>query len=269
MRGLLGGRKLVWAAVALVCTAAGAVGSVLGAHAVARSDSGKARQSAQQTSAQIAATVKLALRHEEDIAVGAATYFAGNSKTTPKEFAVWVKWARTLRRYPELDGLSLVTLVHASELAAFGARITGQAVKPAASSPAATASPAKPAGGALRVVPASNHPYYCLAIANLVRGPAKSPPAGLDYCAVTPGLLLSRDSGLSSYSTVLAGGTKALAIDTPSTGATSHRAPCSDATRRRPAGCARCWRRASCWRKPCAATRLPLCASATARARRI
>jgi len=224
LRGLLASRKLVWAVVAVLCTAAGAVGSVLGAHAVARTDSSKARQSAQQTSAQIASTVKLTLRHEEDIAVGAATYFAGNSQTSPKEFAVWVKWARTLRRYPELEGLSLVTLVHANELDAFQARLTGQAVKAtagqavkaSASSPALPASPAaKPARPALRVVPASSHPYYCLAIANLVRGPAKSPPAGLDYCAVTPGLLVSRDSGLSSYSTVLAGGTTALAIDTP------------------------------------------------------
>ncbi|HSZ15335.1 MAG TPA: EAL domain-containing protein [Solirubrobacteraceae bacterium] len=224
---LLDNHKLVWAVVALVCAAAGAVTSVVGAHAVARNDATAARQSAQQTSAAIASTVKLSLRHEEDIAVGAATYFAGNSKTSPKEFATWVKWARTLRRYPELDGLSLVTLVHASELAAFDGRITGQAVKrvptstatiassPATPSPTSTTSPATPARPALRVVPATDHGYYCLAIANLVRGPAKSPPAGLDYCAVTPGLLLSRDSGLSSYTTVLAGGSKALAIDVP------------------------------------------------------
>jgi diguanylate cyclase (GGDEF)-like protein len=216
--GPSGARKLVWALVALVCVAAGVVGSVLGAHAVARSDSAKSRQSAQQTSAAVASNVKLALRHEEDIAVGAATYFAGNSRTSPKEFATWVKWAQTLRRYPELEGLSLVTLVHVNELAVFHARITGQSLKPAsASSSAATlaASKLKPTRGTLRVVPSSDHPYYCLAIANLVRSPAKSPPAGLDYCAVTPGLLLARDAGASNYTTVRAGGTTALAIDTP------------------------------------------------------
>jgi diguanylate cyclase (GGDEF)-like protein len=233
-RGALTTRKLVWAVVALLCTAAGVIGSLLGAHAVARTDSGDARQSARQSSQAIAANVKLALRHEEDIAVGAATYFAGNSKTSPKEFARWVKWARTLRRFPELDGLSLVTLVHPAELSAFDARITGKPLKPAsptaspttsatsstsvtstAAASTAGASPAKPARPALRVVPVTNHPYYCLAIANLVRSPAKSPPAGLDYCAVAPGLLLSRDSGLSSYTTVLAGSSTALAIDTP------------------------------------------------------
>jgi diguanylate cyclase (GGDEF)-like protein len=235
-----GARKLVWALVTLLCTAAGVTGSLLGAHAIARSDSTKSRQSTQQTAAAVAASVKLSLRHEEDIAVGAATYFAGNAKTSPKEFAVWVKWAQTLRRYPELEGLSLVTLVHAKELELFHSRITGQPLKPAttttttastatigssatpgsgATAGSATAasgsSPAKPAHGSLRVVPSSKHSYYCLAIANLVRSPAKSPPAGLDYCAVTPGLLLSRDTGLTHYATVLAGGTTALAIDTP------------------------------------------------------
>jgi diguanylate cyclase (GGDEF)-like protein len=232
-QGGRGARKLVWALVALLCTAAGVAGSLLGAHAIARTDSTKSRQSTQQTAAAVAASVKLSLRHEEDIAIGAATYFAGNAKTSPKEFAVWVKWAQTLRRYPELEGLSLVTLVHAKELELFHSRITGQPLKPATttttastassatSSSGATAgstsssSPAKPAHGSLRVVPSSNHSYYCLAIANLVRSPAKSPPAGLDYCAVTPGLLLSRDTGLTHYATVRAGGTTALAIDTP------------------------------------------------------
>ncbi len=228
-RGAFTGRKLLWATVALLCTAAGVVGSLLGAHAVARTDSRNARHSAQQSSQAITANVKLALRHEEDIAVGAATYFAGNSKTSPKEFARWVKWARTLRRFPELDGLSLITLVHPSELTVFNARITGKPLKPAATTTSAAAtsttattvatpapaSAAKPAGNPLRVIPTSSHPYYCLAIANLVRGPAKSPPAGLDYCAVTPGLLLSRDSGTSDYTTVRAGGVTALAIDVP------------------------------------------------------
>jgi len=229
VRGPSTGRRLVWALVALLCIAAGVVGSLLGAHAVARTDSSNARKSAEQSSQAIAATAKLQLHHEEDIAVGAATYFAGNSKTSPKEFATWVKWARTLRRFPELDGLSLVTLIHPGELTAFDARITGRPLTPttatttaatsaATSTSASTPTPsstAKPAKSSLRVIPVTTHSYYCLAIANLVRGPAKSPPAGLDYCAVTPGLLVSRDSGLSNYATVRAGGVAALAIDVP------------------------------------------------------
>src|ERR1700689_4334382 len=138
VRGPARSRKLVWAIVALLCTAAGVAGSLLRAHAVARTDSSNARHSAQQSSQAIASTVKQELRHEEDIAVGAATYFAGNSKTSPKEFATWVKWARTLRRFPELEGLSLLTLVHPGGLPAFDARITGEPLKPATTSTSAT-----------------------------------------------------------------------------------------------------------------------------------
>ena len=229
VRRPLRSRKLVWALVAVLFAAAGAVASVLGAHAVARTDASTARQSSQQSAAAVASTVKLAIRHEEDLATGASTFFAGNSKTSPAEFDVWAKWAHTLRRYPELDGLGLVTLVHAQEVAAFHARVTGKPVKATSSttassatsgsttanSPAAGSTATGVANGGLRVLPGGSRPYYCLAVANLVRGPAKSPPAGLDYCAVTPGLLLSRDSARSNYATVVVNQSKALGIMTP------------------------------------------------------
>ncbi len=229
-----GSRKLTAAAVAVLCVAAGAIASVLGAHAVAHSDANSARQAPQQAAAAIAASVKQSLRHQEDIAVGASTYFAGNSKTTPAEFHTWAHWARTLRRYPELDGLGLVTLVHSQELAAFHARITGQQLSSKTPSTDAagttggaattgtttattstTASAGSHAGPGLRVVPTGARPYYCLAVSTLVRGPAKSPPAGLDYCAVTPGMLISRDSTRSISAPVLVGHTSALGIFTP------------------------------------------------------
>src|SRR5450759_3969005 len=44
VKHLVQNRKGVWAAVAVFCVAAGAVGSLLGAHAVARTDDAKARQ---------------------------------------------------------------------------------------------------------------------------------------------------------------------------------------------------------------------------------
>jgi diguanylate cyclase (GGDEF)-like protein len=202
-------RKLVWALAALVCVAAGAVGSVLGAHAVARSDNAKARRSSQQTSAGIASTVKLVIQRNEDLAVSAGTFFAGNSKTSPAEFDRWARWARALRSFPELEQLGLLTLVRVPELAAFEARVSGHEVKPLESGAAQAAT------GAFRVVPASNHHYHCLAVAEVARSAAVLTPAGLDYCGKTPKLLVDRDSGLSSYGLVSVAGTQALAVETP------------------------------------------------------
>jgi diguanylate cyclase (GGDEF)-like protein len=204
------GRKSLWAAVAVVCIVAGALASLLGAHAMARSDAKTGRSNFQQSSVGIASALKLAIQREEELAVSASTFFAGNSKASPAEFARWVKWARTLRRFPELQNLGLVTVVRQPQLAAFEARITGRAaIKPA------TPEDAKVLSKRFGIEPASSHHYYCLASAELVRSPALAAPNGLDYCALSSALLSARDKGLSRYVSVSVGGTPALAIETP------------------------------------------------------
>lgn len=190
-----GGRS-AWAIAALLCVVAGVVASLLGAHKIARSDAGSARQSSQQSAAAAAATAKLALQREEELRVSGATYLAANPATSAGEFERWAKWAQMLRRYPELEQLGAVRLVHASELASFGVR------------PAARTRP-------LAIVPAGTRPYYCLAVASLARHAGEAPPAGLDYCATRPSLLHSRDSGLSHYTGLTAGGMGVLEAMTP------------------------------------------------------
>ena len=97
-----------WAAVAALCVVLGAIASVLGARAVARNDTSSTRTAFAQSSTAIATTVKLAIQRQEELTVAASTYFAANPKATPTEFARWVTWARTQRRYPELDALGLL-----------------------------------------------------------------------------------------------------------------------------------------------------------------
>ena len=154
--------------------------------------------------------MKLAIRHEEQLLVSATTFFAGHPNASPAEFRTRVRWARTTRRYPELDQLTLLTLVRAPELPAFQARLAGHAlaVKPLG------AGAATPAGG-VHVVPTSDHPYHCLAVADLSRSAAVTPPAGFDYCAQTSALLLSRDAGASIYEPTSVGRAGALEVVTP------------------------------------------------------
>jgi len=216
VKDLAKGRKGVWVAVAVLCVAVGTAGSVLGAHAVARSDAANAGQAFPRTSAGIArtsagivSTLKLAIQHEEDLVISASTFFAGHPKASAAEFDTWVKWAQALRRYPELEKLGLVALVRAPELAAFEARISGHAVKPLGSRSTLSV------GRALRPVPAGARSYYCFAAVQLARSPAKQARAGLDYCALTPGLLSSRDSGRSIYAPASAGRGQGLGIEAP------------------------------------------------------
>ena len=114
MMSMVGGRKGVWAAVAVLCVAGGVLASVLGARAVAHNDAAASRRAFQQTSTSIASTLNVAIRHEEQLLVSASTFFGSHPKASQAEFAAWVKWARTRRRYPELDALGFLTLAHVS-----------------------------------------------------------------------------------------------------------------------------------------------------------
>jgi diguanylate cyclase (GGDEF)-like protein len=206
---LLWRRKAAWVAAAAVCVSAGTIGSLLAAHALARSDSADARQSFNRTSAGIAATVSAAIQHEEDLAISAGTFFAGNPKAKRTELDTWAGWAKAFRRYPELDRLSLLALVPAQGLTAFETQVAGHAPKRAG------ALSATPAGGGLRIIPAGQRPYYCFTLASIAGAAGRYPPAGLDYCAVSGGLLRSRDSGHSSYARVSADRTSAVEVQTP------------------------------------------------------
>jgi diguanylate cyclase (GGDEF)-like protein len=227
--------KLAWALAALLCVAAGVFASVLGAHKVARNDAAGARRSSQQSAEAAASTAKLAIQREEELRISGATYLAGNTKASAAEFARWAKWAQTLRRYPELEQLSLVALVRGSELASFRKPHAARAAKPAAAPTSTatikTASPATSTAAAgtapapesataaerrLAITPRGVRPYYCLATARLARRAGENPPAGLDYCAARSSLLLTRDTALSHYTAhKAAGGIGILEVLTP------------------------------------------------------
>ena len=57
-------RPHIWLVVSVLLVVVGTLGSVLGAQAVARSDSQKSRQSFVTSSGEIASTLKLAIQHE-------------------------------------------------------------------------------------------------------------------------------------------------------------------------------------------------------------
>jgi diguanylate cyclase (GGDEF)-like protein len=185
-----------WIAVAVSCVLAGTVASVLGARAVAHSDARKTEASFHQGSQAIASTVKLAIQRQEELTVAAATYFAANPKATPAEFATWVRWARTRRRYPELDAIGLL---------------------PAPPKPAPVPKPAT-----VNTSPTDTSSTSTVVSSTSANGShtpveAPSPPARPAPAPVhlSPALLLSRDTGLSTYHQIAAGHRQALAVVTP------------------------------------------------------
>jgi diguanylate cyclase (GGDEF)-like protein len=198
----------VWVAVATVLALAGTLGAVLGARGVARTDADNARLAFHLTSAEIAASLKQAIQHEEDLVVAASAFVRANPHASPADFDRWTESVHALQRYPELENIGLVALVPASHLAAVEARLAADPVRPLG-----PRSPA-PAGG-FQILPPGKRPYYCLAVAGLARSVATYIPAGVDYCTLSPQLILDRDSGLTGYAPFLEGEATTLGVETP------------------------------------------------------
>jgi diguanylate cyclase (GGDEF)-like protein len=188
-----------WTAVAVFCVLAGTVASVLGARAVAHNDSAKTQTSFHQGSQAIASTLKLAIQRQEELTVAASTYFASNPKATSAEFARWVTWARTRRRYPELDALGLLPAPPKP----------APVRKPTAVNTFSTSVDASPTSTetASDVSPTPIDVYSA--------GAPPPPPPPPTPVKVSPALLLSRNTGLSTYHPISAGHRQALAIVTP------------------------------------------------------
>ena len=202
------GNDWVWAAVTALVVLAGALASVLGARAIARSDASKARLGFHLAAAEVASTLKLAIQHEEDLIVSTSGFVRGNPGASPADFDRWAQSVQAMQRYPELQNFGWVALVPASRLAAFKARV---AARPVLSLGPQSIGPQE----SFHVLPSGRRPYYCLAVAGLARSVATFVPRGLDYCAIAPTLITARDSGLSGYAPVENGRTQVLGVETP------------------------------------------------------
>jgi diguanylate cyclase (GGDEF)-like protein len=202
------GRHSFWAAIAALFIAGGALGSLLGAHSVARTDADQARLAFHLSSDEIASTLKLAIQHEEDLVVNASAFVAGNPSASAADFDRWAESVRAMQRYPELQNFGLVVMVPAAKLHTFEARIAEHPVRPLGPDSLG------PRDG-FQILPAGIRPYYCFAVAGLARSVSTYLPAGVDYCALAKTLVGTSDSGLSSYAPFMGGSATTLGVETP------------------------------------------------------
>ena len=210
------------AAAAVLVLAVGAVGSLLGALAVAHNDGSKARQSFQLAATGIGATLQLAIQREQALSVSASTFFAAHPQPSAGEFERWAQWSGAARRYPELERLALVALRPLTPLQAAlvtaqagltssqaAARASGSRVAQGASAPRSSST--RLAGGA-RLVRVGTQAYACSTVGEVGHGA----DGGADRdCLLTPTLLLTRDAGQTRYRSSAVGSNPALVLDTP------------------------------------------------------
>jgi diguanylate cyclase (GGDEF)-like protein len=195
----------VWAAAAGLLIVAGVLSSLMAARSLAHGDANTAAKSFQQSSANVASTLGLAIQHQNDLIVDTSAYVLSGRGRSQAGFAHWISSARGFVRYPELQGIGVIRVVPASQLAAFAAR--------------AVADPSGPlsASGTFAVTPRGKRPFYCLTSQAQSRTAAIRTPAGADVCAGAAGapLLAARDSGHGEYAPYQAGRQTWLGIEIP------------------------------------------------------
>ena len=182
----------------------GTAASLVGARAVARSDSQRSYQALVTNAAEIASTLELTIQHEQDLATAAGAFVVGNPDATQAQFLRWSNSIHAFAQYPELLAIAEVTLVPSSELATYAADEVADPSGPLS------------ANGTFQVIPSGNRPYYCFETVGQSRGTQQSVPAGTDYCQspLGPALLETKDSGRSVYVPFGSGTNAALAVGT-------------------------------------------------------
>jgi signal transduction histidine kinase/CheY-like chemotaxis protein len=190
-----------WVVAAAILVAAGSIGSVLGARALAGGAAQKSRLEFASSSAAIASAVKLGLRHEQDLALSAGAFVVDHTHPGQRQFLEWGRAMEVNQRYPELVGLAYVVVVPRARLSAFAAHATADPVAPLVN-------------GRFVVEPAGNRADYCFSELELKLNRGLVPPAGYDYCSASP--LASEDIGGATVTArKLIPGLTVLAINTP------------------------------------------------------
>jgi hypothetical protein len=95
--------------------------AVMAAGVQSHREASQANQSFRAVSAQVAASVKLAIQRDEDLVVSTAAFVAGNPHAPNRQFVGWARRVQAIERYPELLGLGDAVIVAPSRLRAFAA----------------------------------------------------------------------------------------------------------------------------------------------------
>ena len=184
---------------------AGTFGSILVANSVASRTAQRSQKAFVSSSTEVAATLQLAIQHENDLVVSARAFILGNPHTSEARFLQWMRDVQAMKRYPELRGLGESQLISASALPAYAAR--------AEATSRDRLGPPKP----FVVIPPGNRPFYCFAVLEQQRTAGHNVPPGYDFCAGAFGRvpLASRDSGQSILEPLTVGKVTTLTLTVP------------------------------------------------------
>jgi diguanylate cyclase (GGDEF)-like protein len=179
--------------------------SFFGARSLAQNDVQHAHQNLRTTSIEIASTLKIAIQHEQDLAISAGAFIIENPTASESDFIRWVKDEDAFPRYHEILTVAIVQIVRPSQLPAFAER--ADANEKESNAPSQT----------FTLTPPGKRPFYCLVDVEQSRPGLPVIPIGLDLCDTSFGhiLLEARDDGHANYAPDSFGGPAVFAVGTP------------------------------------------------------
>jgi hypothetical protein len=96
---------LTWFGVTMLLAVVGSATAVVAANSHTRDNVNKTQQAFRASSAAIAATLQLAIQHETDLVVNAASFVTLHPDVSSSQFEAWVNSEGAYQRYPELRDL--------------------------------------------------------------------------------------------------------------------------------------------------------------------
>jgi diguanylate cyclase (GGDEF)-like protein len=197
-------RTHLWIVLPILLVLVGTVSSLVAALGVSHAAVDQSHRAFAASSAEIASNLKLAIQHEQDLDINAGALCVRDPGTTQAEFLQWTSSVAAFTRYPELQGLSELALVPASQLSAFAAKEQLDPPGPLSSN------------GTFQVSPPGSRPYYCLETVSQSRNTSLTLPAGIDYCKTSLGsmFLKTAGNGKSMYIPYKTGKTEELGLGT-------------------------------------------------------
>jgi diguanylate cyclase (GGDEF)-like protein len=195
----------VWIALAAVLVLGGSIASVLGARAQSHKHADRTRQEFRIASSEVAASLVVAIEHEQDLVVSTGAFMASEPRMANSGFVAWARRQLDSGRYPEVLELGEAVVVPFSRMSGF-----------AASARREQAGSRKAKEAFIMSTPGSQ-PLYCLARSYVAGSPPSGYPVGLDWCngPTRSDLLAARDTASSAYRPIRIGAARGLTVFTP------------------------------------------------------
>jgi diguanylate cyclase (GGDEF)-like protein len=170
-----------WSSVTAALMLLGVIGSIVGAHSVAKTQELHNAKDFSTSSNQIASTLRLTIEHQQDLVKSTESFLLGNPHATESQFKTWSSDLRVLKQYPGLTGLEVINYVTTAELGAYLERATKQHNK------------------VPTLLLLGLRPFYCFSPLAIATRAGQAAPYSIDFCdgPTTSFITSPRSSGRS------------------------------------------------------------------------